>query len=75
MTEDGNWVNEGTQPEVPLPPGGLENLPPPPKPTTSFHSRFLEGKADSVEAIKEVQKLRWMLSKHNVPVPYPGITF
>ena len=75
---DGNWTtNDGAaagQMPVPPPAAGIENLPPPAKQTPSFHTRFLAGKSDTVEAEKELQKLRWVLSKHPVDVPYPDLT-
>lgn len=72
---DGNWKSDGLTPDIPLPPQGLENLPPPPKQTTSFYTRFLRGRADTVEAVKEIQKLRWTVSRQNaLCVPYPDLT-
>ena len=77
LADDGNWISSGgdyAKNQMPVPPGGLQNLPPPPKPTASFYTRFLEGHEDSLEAEKELQKLRWILSRHVVTVPYPDLT-
>jgi len=75
LAGDGNWKSEGLTSEIPLPPGGLENLPPPPKQTTSFYIRFLRGKPDTVGATKEIQKLKWILSKQSaLVVVYPDLT-
>lgn len=77
LTDDGNWISAGgdyAKNQMPVPPGGLQNLPPPPKPTASFYTRFLEGQENSLEAEKELQKLRWILSRHVVTVPYPDLT-
>lgn len=77
LGDDGKWISSGddyARNQMPVPPGGLQNLPPPPKPTASFYTRFLEGRNDSIEAEKEVQKLRWILSRHCVTVPYPDLT-
>eukprot|EP00088_Acartia_fossae_P063557 TRINITY_DN775_c0_g1_i4.p1 TRINITY_DN775_c0_g1~~TRINITY_DN775_c0_g1_i4.p1 ORF type:complete len:356 (-),score=91.20 TRINITY_DN775_c0_g1_i4:131-1144(-) len=73
---DGNWATNDGAAAGQMPPAaaGIENLPPPPKQTPSFYMRFLEGKTDTVEAEKELQKLRWVLSKHPVDVPYPDLT-
>ena len=77
LGDGGKWVSSGDsydKNQMPVPPGGLENLPPPPKPIASFYTRFLEGHEDSLEAEKELQKLRWILSKHCITVPYPDLT-
>jgi len=60
---------------VPLPPG-IENLPAPaPQPSLSFYHRFLKGRKDSKEAMKELQKLKWMLSKQDaLLLPYPDLS-
>ena len=72
---DGNWKSQGVSAEIALPPQGLENLPPPPKPTSSFYVRFLRGRPDSIKATEELQKLKWILSKQSaLLVPYPDLT-
>ena len=71
----GAWRSEGLTSEIPLPLQGMRELPPPPKPTASFYQRFLRGKRDSVEAQKEVEKLRWVLARHEAPqAPFPDLT-
>jgi len=41
----------------------------------TFYERFVEGNADGIEARKELQKLRWLLSRTRKPgVPFPDLT-
>jgi hypothetical protein len=75
LDEDGTWRSAGLTSEIPLPLQGMRDLPPPPKPTASFYERFLRGKRDSVDARKEVEKLRWILGRRDVTTaPFPDLT-
>jgi hypothetical protein len=71
----GEWRSAGLTSEIPLPLQGMRELPPPPKPTASFYERFLRGKRDSLEAQKEVEKLRWIVGRQAPPAaPFPDLT-
>ena len=75
LDSGGAWRSAGLTSEIPLPIQGMRELPPPPKPTAAFYERFLRGKRDSVEAQKEVEKLRWILARQAMSAaPFPDLT-
>jgi hypothetical protein len=76
LDSSGDWRSAGLTSEIPLPLQGMRELPPPPKPTASFYERFLRGKRDTVEAQKEMEKLRWIVSRREAAAaaPFPDLT-
>jgi len=82
LSSEGEWTSSGVSDALPMPQSSSlrdneDSLPPPPPPCRPFHDRFLAGRSSTVEAVKELQKLKWTKDRTTAAVassPFPDLS-